>query len=163
MNQSSEQWRLYLQDLDEKNQAYQNLLEEQGTMQEKFQALRSQLPLDLQHLDHVSFIQELAKRDQATQISKNAQQQRQMLNAKLAQLNQNMTQFRKTADFLYEWLPIANLSIAEQLGKIRQFKEEMQAGKNSTCVSSSDSNHGTNQSKTASARRFVKTKSDFIG
>ena len=124
-----QQWRLYLQDLDEKNQAYQNLLEEQGTMQEKFQALRSQLPLDLQHLDHVSFIQELAKRDQAAQISKNAQQQRQMLNAKLAQLNQNMTQFRKTADFLYEWLPIANLSIAEQLGKIRQFKEEMQQEK----------------------------------
>ena len=124
-----QQWRLYLQDLDEKNQAYQNLLEEQGTMQEKFQALRSQLPLDLQHLDHVSFIQELAKRDQAAQISKNAQQQRQMLNAKLAQLNQNMAQFRKTADFLYEWLPIANLSIAEQLGKIRQFKEEMQQEK----------------------------------
>ena len=124
-----QQWRLYLQDLDEKNQAYQNLLEEQGTMQEKFQALRSQLPLDLQHLDHVSFIQELAKRDQAAQVSKNAQQQRQMLNAKLAQLNQNMTQFRKTADFLYEWLPIANLSIAEQLGKIRQFKEEMQQEK----------------------------------
>lgn len=124
-----QQWRLYLQDLDEKNQAYQNLLEEQRTMQEKFQALRSQLPLDLQHLDHVSFIQELAKRDQAAQISKNAQQQRQMLNAKLAQLNQNMAQFRKTADFLYEWLPIANLSIAEQLGKIRQFKEEMQQEK----------------------------------
>lgn len=124
-----QQWRLYLQDLDEKNQAYQNLLEEQGTMQEKFQALRSQLPLDLQHLDHVSFIQELAKRDQAAQVSKNAQQQRQMLNAKLAQLNQNMAQFRKTADFLYEWLPIANLSIAEQLGKIRQFKEEMQQEK----------------------------------
>ena len=124
-----QQWRLYLQDLDEKNQAYQNLLEEQGTMQEKFQALRSQLPLDLQHLDHVSFIQELAKRDQAAQISKNAQQQRQMLNTKLAQLNQNMAQFRKTADFLYEWLPIANLSIAEQLGKIRQFKEEMQQEK----------------------------------
>ncbi len=124
-----QQWRLYLQDLDEKNQAYQNLLEEQGTMQEKFQALRSQLPLDLQHLDHVSFIQELAKRDQAAQISKNAQQQRQDLRAKLAQLDQNMDQFRQTADFLYEWLPIANLSIAEQLGKIRQFKEEMQKEK----------------------------------
>lgn len=124
-----QQWRLYLQDLDEKNQAYQNLLDEQRTMQDKFQVLRSQLPLDLQHLDHVSFIQELAKRDQAAQISKNAQQQRQMLNAKLAQLNQNMAQFRKTADFLYEWLPIANLSIAEQLGKIRQFKEEMQQEK----------------------------------
>ena len=124
-----QQWRLYLQDLDEKNQAYQNLLEEQGTMQEKFQALRSQLPLDLQHLDHVSFIQELAKRDQAAQISKNAQQQRQMLNAKLAQLNQNMAQFRQTADFLYEWLPIAHLTIAEQLGQIRQFKEEMQQEK----------------------------------
>ncbi len=124
-----QQWRLYLQDLDEKNQVYQNLLDEQGTMQEKFQALRSQLPLDLQHLDHVSFIQELAKRDQAAQISKNAQQQRQMLNAKLAQLDQNMAQFRQTADFLYEWLPIANLSIAEQLGKIRQFKEEMQQEK----------------------------------
>ena len=52
-----------------------------------------------------------------------------MLNAKLAQLNQNMAQFRQTADFLYEWLPIANLSIAEQLGKIRQFKEEMQQEK----------------------------------
>lgn len=124
-----QQWRLYLQDLDEKNQAYQNLLEEQRTLQDKFQALRSQLPLDLQHLNHVSFIQELAKRDQAVQISKNAQQQRQMLNAKLAQLNQNMAQFRKIADFLYEWLPIANLSIAEQLGKIRQFKEEMQQEK----------------------------------
>ncbi|WP_347906400.1 AAA family ATPase [Enterococcus cecorum] len=124
-----QQWRLYLQDLDEKNQAYQNLLEEQGTMQEKFQALRSQLPLDLQHLDHVSFIQELAKRDQAAQISKNAQQQRQMLNAKLAQLDQNMAQFRQTADFLYEWLPIAHLTIAEQLGQIRQFKEEMQKEK----------------------------------
>ncbi|WP_248625697.1 ATP-binding protein [Enterococcus cecorum] len=124
-----QQWRLYLQDLDEKNQAYQNLLEEQGIMQEKFQALRSQLPLDLQHLDHVSFIQELAKRDQAAQISKNAQQQRQMLNAKLAQLNQNMAQFRQTADFLYEWLPIAHLTIAEQLGQIRQFKEEMQQEK----------------------------------
>ena len=124
-----QQWRLYLQDLDEKNQAHQNLLEEQGTMQEKFQALRSQLPLDLQHLDHVSFIQELAKRDQAAQISKNAQQQRQDLRAKLAQLDQNMDQFRQTADFLYEWLPIANLSIAEQLGKIRQFKEEMQKEK----------------------------------
>lgn len=124
-----QQWRLYLQDLDEKNQAYQNLLDEQRTLQDQFQALRSQLPLDLQHLDHVSFIQELAKRDQAAQISKNAQQQRQMLNAKLAQLNQNMAQFRKTADFLYEWLPIANLSIAEQLGKIRQFKEEMQQEK----------------------------------
>ncbi|RBR35759.1 hypothetical protein EB06_00128 [Enterococcus cecorum] len=124
-----QQWRLYLQDLDEKNQVYQNLLDEQRTLQDQFQALRSQLPLDLQHLDHVSFIQELAKRDQAAQISKNAQQQRQMLNAKLAQLNQNMAQFRKTADFLYEWLPIANLSIAEQLGKIRQFKEEMQQEK----------------------------------
>ena len=124
-----QQWRLYLQDLDEKNQVYQNLLDEQRTLQDQFQALRSQLPLDLQHLDHVSFIQELSKRDQAAQISKNAQQQRQMLNAKLAQLNQNMTQFRKTADFLYEWLPIANLSIAEQLGKIRQFKEEMQQEK----------------------------------
>ncbi|WP_300119515.1 AAA family ATPase [uncultured Enterococcus sp.] len=124
-----QQWRLYLQDLDEKNQVYQNLLDEQGTMQEKFQALRSQLPLDLQHLDHVSFIQELAKRDQAAQISKNTQQQRQMLNAKLAQLDQNMAQFRQTADFLYEWLPIANLSIAEQLGQIRQFKEEMQKEK----------------------------------
>ena len=124
-----QQWRLYLQDLDEKNQTYQNLLDEQRTMQDKFQALRSQLPLDLQHLDHVSFIQELAKRDQAAQISKNAQQQRQTLRAKLAQLDQNMAQFRKTADFLYEWLPIANLSIAEQLGKIRQFKEEMQKEK----------------------------------
>lgn len=124
-----QQWRLYLQDLDEKNQVYQNLLDEQRTLQDQFQALRSQLPLDLQHLDHVSFIQELAKRDQAAQISQNAQQQRQMLNAKLAQLNQNMAQFRKTADFLYEWLPIANLSIAEQLGKIRQFKEEMQKEK----------------------------------
>ena len=124
-----QQWRLYLQDLDEKNQAYQNLLEEQGTMQEKFQALRSQLPLDLQHLDHVSFIQELAKRDQAAQISKNAQQQRQTLRAKLAQLDQNMAQFRQTADFLYEWLPIAHLTIAEQLGQIRQFKEEMQQEK----------------------------------
>lgn len=124
-----QQWRLYLQDLDEKNQVYQNLLDEQRTLQDQFQALRSQLPLDLQHLDHVSFIQELAKRDQAAQISKNAQQQRQMLNAKLAQLNQNMAQFRQTADFLYEWLPIANLSIAEQLGKIRQFKEEMQQEK----------------------------------
>ena len=124
-----QQWRLYLQDLDEKNQVYQNLLDEQGTMQEKFQALRSQLPLDLQHLDHVSFIQELAKRDQAAQISKNAQQQRQTLRVKLAQLDQNMAQFRQTADFLYEWLPIANLSIAEQLGQIRQFKEEMQKEK----------------------------------
>lgn len=124
-----QQWRLYLQDLDEKNQVYQNLLDEQRTLQDQFQALRSQLPLDLQHLDHVSFIQELAKRDQAAQISKNAQQQRQMLNAKLAQLNQNMAQFRQTADFLYEWLPIANLSIAEQLGEIRQFKEEMQQEK----------------------------------
>lgn len=124
-----QQWRLYLQDLDEKNQVYQNLLDEQRTLQDQFQALRSQLPLDLQHLDHVSFIQELAKRDQAAQISKNAQQQRQMLNAKLAQLDQNMAQFRQTADFLYEWLPIANLSIAEQLGKIRQFKEEMQQEK----------------------------------
>lgn len=124
-----QQWRLYLQDLDEKNQTYQNLLDEQRTMQDKFQALRSQLPIDLQHLDHVSFIQELAKRDQAAQISKNAQQQRQMLNAKLAQLNQNMAQFRKTADFLYEWLPIAHLTIAEQLGQIRQFKEEMQKEK----------------------------------
>lgn len=124
-----QQWRLYLQDLDEKNQAYQNLLEEQRTLQDQFQALRSQLPLDLQHLDHVSFIQELAKRDQAAQISKNAQQQRQMLNAKLAQLNQNMAQFRQTADFLYEWLPIAHLTIAEQLGQIRQFKEEMQKEK----------------------------------
>ena len=124
-----QQWRLYLQDLDEKNQTYQNLLEEQGTMQEKFQALRSQLPLDLQHLDHVSFIQELAKRDQAAQISKNAQQQRQDLRAKLAQLDQNMVQFRQTADFLYEWLPIAHLTIAEQLGQIRQFKEEMQQEK----------------------------------
>ncbi|WP_171310404.1 ATP-binding protein [Enterococcus cecorum] len=124
-----QQWRLYLQDLDEKNQVYQNLLDEQGTMQEKFQALRSQLPLDLQHLDHVSFIQELAKRDQAAQISKNAQQQRQTLRVKLAQLDQNMAQFRQTADFLYEWLPIANLSIAEQLEQIRQFKEEMQKEK----------------------------------
>lgn len=124
-----QQWRLYLQDLDEKNQTYQNLFEEQRTMQEKFQALRSQLPLDLQHLDHVSFIQELAKRDQAAQISKNAQQQRQTLRAKLAQLDQNMTHFRKTADFLYEWLPIAHLTIAEQLGQIRQFKEEMQKEK----------------------------------
>lgn len=124
-----QQWRLYLQDLDEKNQAYQNLLDEQSTMQDKFQALRSQLPLDLQHLDHVSFIQELAKRDQAAQISKNAQQQRQTLRAKLAQLDQNMAQFRKTADFLYEWLPIAHLTIAEQLGQIRQFKEEMQKEK----------------------------------
>ena len=124
-----QQWRLYLQDLDEKNQVYQNLLDEQRTLQDQFQALRSQLPLDLQHLDHVSFIQELSKRDQVAQISKNAQQQRQMLNAKLAQLNQNMAQFRQTADFLYEWLPIANLSIAEQLGKIRQFKEEMQQEK----------------------------------
>lgn len=124
-----QQWRLYLQDLDEKNQVYQNLLDEQRTLQDQFQALRSQLPLDLQHLDHVSFIQELAKRDQAAQISKNAQQQRQMLNAKLAQLNQNMAQFRKTADFLYEWLPIAHLTIAEQLGQIRQFKEEMQKEK----------------------------------
>ena len=120
-----QQWRLYLQDLDEKNQTYQNLLDEQRTMQDKFQVLRSQLPLDLQHLDHVSFIQELAKRDQAAQISKNAQQQRQDLRAKLAQLDQNMAQFRKTADFLYEWLPIAHLTIAEQLGQIRQFKEEM--------------------------------------
>ena len=124
-----QQWRLYLQDLDEKNQTYQNLLDEQGTMQEKFQALRSQLPLDLQHLDHVSFIQELAKRDQAAQISKNAQQQRQDLRAKLAQLDQNMAQFRQTADFLYEWLPIAHLTIAEQLRQIRQFKEEMQQEK----------------------------------
>lgn len=124
-----QQWRLYLQDLDEKNQAYQNLLDEQRTMQDKFQALRSQLPLDLQHLDHVSFIQELAKRDQAAQISKNAQQQRQTLRAKLAQLDQNMAQFRKTSDFLYEWLPIAHLTIAEQLGQIRQFKEEMQKEK----------------------------------
>lgn len=124
-----QQWRLYLQDLDEKNQTYQNLLDEQRTMQDKFQALRSQLPLDLQHLDHVSFIQELAKRDQAAQISKNAQQQRQDLHAKLAQLDQNMAQFRKTADFLYEWLPIAHLTIAEQLGQIRQFKEEMQKEK----------------------------------
>lgn len=124
-----QQWRLYLQDLDEKNQTYQNLLDEQRTMQDKFQALRSQLPLDLQHLDHVSFIQELAKRDQAAQISKNAQQQRQDLRAKLAQLDQNMAQFRKTADFLYEWLPIAHLTIAEQLGQIRQFKEEMQKEK----------------------------------
>lgn len=120
-----QQWRLYLQDLDEKNQTYQNLLDEQRTMQDKFQALRSQLPLDLQHLDHVSFIQELAKRDQAAQISKNAQQQRQTLRAKLAQLDQNMDHFRKTANFLYEWLPIAHLTIAEQLGQIRQFKEEM--------------------------------------
>ena len=124
-----QQWRLYLQDLDEKNQTYQNLLDEQSTMQDKFQALRSQLPLDLQHLDHVSFIQELAKRDQAAQISKNAQQQRQDLRAKLAQLDQNMAQFRQTADFLYEWLPIAHLTIAEQLGQIRQFKEEMQQEK----------------------------------
>ena len=124
-----QQWRLYLQDLDEKNQTYQNLLDEQRTMQDKFQALRSQLPLDLQHLDHVSFIQELAKRDQAAQISKNAQQQRQDLRAKLAQLDQNMAHFRKTADFLYEWLPIAHLTIAEQLGQIRQFKEEMQKEK----------------------------------
>lgn len=124
-----QQWRLYLQDLDEKNQVYQNLLEEQRTLQDQFQALRSQLPLDLQHLDHVSFIQELAKRDQAAQISKNAQQQRQTLRAKLAQLDQNMAQFRKTADFLYEWLPIAHLTIAEQLGQIRQFKEEMQKEK----------------------------------
>lgn len=124
-----QQWRLYLQDLDEKNQTYQNLLDEQRTMQDKFQVLRSQLPLDLQHLDHVSFIQELAKRDQAAQISKNAQQQRQDLRAKLAQLDQNMAQFRKTADFLYEWLPIAHLTIAEQLGQIRQFKEEMQKEK----------------------------------
>lgn len=124
-----QQWRLYLQDLDEKNQTYQNLLDEQRTMQDKFQALRSQLPLDLQHLDHVSFIQELAKRDQAAQISKNAQQQRQDLRAKLAQLNQNMDHFRKTADFLYKWLPIAHLTIAEQLGQIRQFKEEMQKEK----------------------------------
>ncbi len=124
-----QQWRLYLQDLDEKNQTYQNLLDEQSTMQDKFQALRSQLPLDLQHLDHVSFIQELAKRDQAAQISKNAQQQRQDLRAKLAQLDQNMDHFRKTADFLYKWLPIAHLTIAEQLGQIRQFKEEMQKEK----------------------------------
>lgn len=124
-----QQWRLYLQDLDEKNQTYQNLLDEQRTMQDKFQALRSQLPLDLQHLDHVSFIQELAKRDQAAQISKNAQQQRQDLRAKLAQLDQNMDHFRKTADFLYKWLPIAHLTIAEQLGQIRQFKEEMQKEK----------------------------------
>lgn len=124
-----QQWRLYLQDLDEKNQTYQNLLDEQRTMQDKFQALRSQLPLDLQHLDHVSFIQELAKRDQAAQISKNVQQQRQDLRAKLAQLDQNMAHFRKTADFLYEWLPIAHLTIAEQLGQIRQFKEEMQKEK----------------------------------
>ena len=124
-----QQWRLYLQDLDEKNQVYQNLLDEQRTLQDQFQALRSQLPLDLQHLDHVSFIQELAKRDQAAQISKNTQQQRQTLRAKLAHLDQNMAQFRKTADFLYEWLPIANLSIAEQLGQIRQFKEEMQKEK----------------------------------
>ena len=124
-----QQWRLYLQDLDEKNQTYQNLLDEQSTMQDKFQSLRSQLPLDLQHLDHVSFIQELAKRDQAAQISKNAQQQRQDLRAKLAQLDQNMAQFRQTADFLYEWLPIAHLTIAEQLGQIRQFKEEMQKEK----------------------------------
>lgn len=124
-----QQWRLYLQDLDEKNQTYQNLLDEQSTMKEKFQALRSQLPLDLQHLDHVSFIQELAKRDQAAQISKNAQQQRQDLRAKLAQLDQNMAQFRQTADFLYEWLPIAHLTIAEQLRQIRQFKEEMQQEK----------------------------------
>ena len=57
-----QQWRLYLQDIDEKNQVYQNLLDEQRTLQDQFQALRSQLPLDLQHLDHVSFIQELAKR-----------------------------------------------------------------------------------------------------
>lgn len=124
-----QQWRLYLQDLDEKNQTYQNLLDEQSTMEDKFQALRSQLPLDLQHLDHVSFIQELAKRDQAAQISKNAQQQRQDLRAKLAQLDQNMAQFRQTADFLYEWLPIAHLTIAEQLRQIRQFKEEMQQEK----------------------------------
>lgn len=124
-----QQWRLYLQDLDEKNQTYQNLLDEQRSMQDKFQALRSQLPLDLQHLDYVSFIQELAKRNQAAQISKNAQQQRQDLRAKLAQLDQNMAQFRKTADFLYEWLPIAHLTIAEQLGQIRQFKEEMQKEK----------------------------------
>lgn len=124
-----QQWRLYLQDLDEKNQTYQNLLDEQSTMQDKFQALRSQLPLDLQHLDHVSFIQELAKRDQAAQISKNVRQQRQDLRAKLAQLDQNMAQFRQTADFLYEWLPIAHLTIAEQLGQIRQFKEEMQQEK----------------------------------
>lgn len=124
-----QQWRLYLQDLDEKNQAYQNLLDEQRTMQDKFQVLRSQLPLDLQHLDYVSFIQELAKRDQAAQISKNAQQQRQTLRAKLAQLDQNMAQFRQTADFLYKWLPIAHLTIAEQLGQIRQFKEEMQKEK----------------------------------
>ena len=124
-----QQWRLYLQDLDEKNQTYQNLLDEQSTMQDKFQALRSQLPLDLQHLDHVSFIQELAKRDQAAQISKNVQQQRQTLRAKLTQLDQNMAQFRQTADFLYEWLPIAHLTIAEQLGQIRQFKEEMQKEK----------------------------------
>ena len=124
-----QQWRLYLQDLDEKNQVYQNLLDEHRTLQDQFQALRSQLPLDLQHLDHVSFIQELAKRDQAAQISKNAQQQRQTLRAKLTQLDQNMAQFRQTADFLYEWLPIANLSIAEQLGQIRQFKEEMQKEK----------------------------------
>lgn len=124
-----QQWRLYLQDLDEKNQVYQNLLDEQRTLQDQFQALRSQLPLDLQHLDHVSFIQELAKRDQAAQISKNAQQQRQTLRAKLAQLDQNMAQFRQTADFLYEWLPIAHLTIAEQLGQIRQFKEEMQQEK----------------------------------
>ncbi|OUZ18402.1 ATP-binding protein [Enterococcus cecorum] len=124
-----QQWRLYLQDLDEKNQAYQNLLDEQRTLQDQFQALRSQLPLDLQHLDHVSFIQELAKRDQAAQISKNTQQQRQTLRAKLAQLDQNMAQFRQTADFLYEWLPIAHLTIAEQLGQIRQFKEEMQQEK----------------------------------
>lgn len=124
-----QQWRLYLQDLDEKNQVYQNLLDEQRTLQDQFQALRSQLPLDLQHLDHVSFIQELAKRDQAAQISKNAQQQRQTLRVKLAQLDQNMAQFRQTADFLYEWLPIAHLTIAEQLGQIRQFKEEMQQEK----------------------------------
>ena len=124
-----QQWRLYLQDLDEKNQVYQNLLDEQRTLQDQFQALRSQLPLDLQHLDHVSFIQELAKRDQAAQISKNAQQQRQTLRVKLAQLDQNMAQFRQTADFLYEWLPIAHLTIAEQLGQIRQFKEEMQKEK----------------------------------
>ncbi|MDM8183732.1 AAA family ATPase [Enterococcus cecorum] len=124
-----QQWRLYLQDLDEKNQAYQNLLDEQRTLQDQFQALRSQLPLDLQHLDHVSFIQELAKRDQAAQISKNTQQQRQTLRVKLAQLDQNMAQFRQTADFLYEWLPIAHLTIAEQLRQIRQFKEEMQQEK----------------------------------
>lgn len=124
-----QQWRLYLQDLDEKNQVYQNLLDEQRTLQDQFQALRSQLPLDLQHLDHVSFIQELSKRDQAAQISKNVQQQRQTLRAKLAQLDQNMAQFRQTADFLYEWLPIAHLTIAEQLGQIRQFKEEMQKEK----------------------------------